>query len=70
MTTPHPTRREADAWWESLPGFVRRKTRWLNDPTYRHARPGGESSDAADDAWWRSLPDERAIAIYREETKR
>jgi hypothetical protein len=58
MTTPDPTRQEADAWWERLTNAARTgiATPWK---AYRTLLPTDE--------WWRSLPDERAVTIYREE---
>ena len=62
MTKPHPTRREAYAWWESL-GLAS-----ACDIALKHG-------DGRDDLltfvrrWWRSLPDERADEIRRKENR-
>lgn len=56
-----PTREDADRWFYGLAGFRQRMVRFSAVP-FRDV-PRGPVTD-----WWRSLPDERALAIYREET--
>lgn len=62
MTTPHPTRREADAWWESL-------TRAQQARLCLDRCPIGSETRFWPSDWWRSLPDERAVTIYQQENR-
>lgn len=61
MTTPNPTRREADAWWGSL-GPKAQMAVWSG-----HCRRTDPCHDF--ERWWRFLPDKRAVTIYQQDNR-